>query len=76
MARDNPAGLSSCVSTGLQAIPVSAYGCTAAVVLTATLGDNGGPCVFFKTAVDLSTVNPAKVSHENALTQCAMSWLH
>lgn len=76
MARDNPAGLSSRVSAGLQDIPVSACGCTAAAVWTATLGDNGGPCVFFKTAVDLSTVNPVKVSHENVLAQCAMSWLH
>lgn len=76
MARDNPAGLSSCVSAGLQDVPISAYGCIAAAGLTATLGVNGGPCVFFRTAVDSSTVNPVKVSHENVLTQCGVSWLH
>lgn len=31
---------------------------------------------FFGTAVDSSTVNPMKISHENVLAQCDVSWLH
>lgn len=55
---------------------MSAYGCMAATVLTAILGVNGGPCLFFRTAVDSSTVNPVKGSRENVLAQCGMSWLY
>lgn len=36
----------SCVSAGLQSVAVPTCGGMAAVVLTATLEVNGGPCVF------------------------------